>query len=182
MIMNRDKIIFRSTILFFVLAIFLNLQTGMAQRSYINNLDLSRYLGTWYEIARFPHSFEKGLVGVTATYSLLADGNLRVENAGFKETLDGKRDVAIGKAKAAGSKNEGHLKVSFFLFFYADYFIMDMDPDYQWALIGSRSDKYLWILSRTPQMDDTTYNMILDKARSLGYDLSQLYKVPQKPL
>jgi lipocalin len=57
-----------------------------------------------------------------------------------------------------------------------------MNPDYQWALIGSKSDKYLWILSRTPQMDDATYNMILDKARSLGYDLTPLYKVPQKPL
>ena len=154
----------------------------MAQRPYIKNFELNRYLGTWYEIARFPHSFEKGLVGVTATYSLRPDGKIKVENAGLNGTLDGERDVAMGKAKPAGLPSEGHLKVSFFLFFYADYFIMDLDPDYRWALIGSTSDKYLWILSRTPQMDETLYNQILDKARSLGYDLTLLYRVPQKAL
>ena len=154
--------------------------TLMAQKPFTRNFELNRYLGTWYEIARFPHSFEKGLVGVTATYSLRDDGMVRVENAGFKNTLDGARSVAVGKAKFAGKKDEGHLKVSFFLFFYADYFIMDLDPEYKWALIGSSSDKYLWILSRTPQMDEVTYNRLLDKARGLGYDLSQLYKVPQK--
>lgn len=124
----------------------------------------------------------KGLVGCTANYSLRPDGKLNVENAGFKNTLDGKSSIATGKAKLAGKPTDGHLKVSFFLFFYADYFIMDLDHDYQWALIGSKADKYLWILSRTPQMDDITYNKILDKARSLGYDLELLYKVPQKAL
>ena len=154
----------------------------MAERPYIKNFDLNRYLGTWYEIARFPHSFENDLVGVTATYSLLPDGKIKVVNAGFKGSLDGERDVATGKAKPAGNPTDGHLKVSFFLFFYADYFIMDLDPGYRWALIGSKSDKYLWILSRTPRLDETIYNQILDKARNLGYDLTQLYKVPQKPL
>jgi len=157
-------------------------QSINAQRPYIKDFDLNRYLGTWYELARFPHSFEKDLVGVTATYSLRPDGKVRVENAGYKGTLEGKRDVAIGKAKIAGKPDEGHLKVSFFLFFYADYFIMDMDPEYRWALIGSKSDNYLWILSRTPFMDDETYEMILDKARSLGYDLTKLYKVPQRDI
>lgn len=153
----------------------------MAQRPFIKDLDRERYLGTWYEIARFPHSFEKGLVGVTATYSMRSDGKIKVENAGFMNSLDGERKVALGKAKIAGKPTDGHLKVSFFLFFYADYFIMDLDPEYRWALIGSKSDKYLWILSRTPQLDDQTYNMILNKARGLGYDLKLLYKVPQKP-
>lgn len=153
----------------------------MAQRPFIKDLDRERYLGTWYEIARFPHSFEKGLVGVTATYSMRSDGKIKVENAGFMNSLDGERKVALGKAKLAGKPTDGHLKVSFFLFFYADYFIMDLDPEYRWALIGSKSDKYLWILSRTPQLDDQTYNMILNKARGLGYDLKLLYKVPQKP-
>jgi apolipoprotein D and lipocalin family protein len=157
-------------------------QSINAQRPFVKDFDLNRYLGTWYEIARFPHSFEKDLVGVTATYSLRPDGNVRVENAGYKGTLDGKRDVAVGKAKLAGNPDEGHLKVSFFLFFYADYFIMEMDPEYRWALIGSKSDNYLWILSRTPFMDDGTYNMILDRAQSLGYDLTRLYKVPQRDI
>lgn len=162
--------------------ILLTSQSLMAQRPYIKNFDLNRYLGRWYEIARFPHPFEKGLVGVTATYSLRPDGRVKVENAGYKGTLEGERDTAVGKAKLAGKPDEGHLKVSFFLFFYADYFIMDMDPGYQWALVGSKSDKYLWILSREPFMNDETYNAILDKARSLGYDLSELYRVPQKDL
>lgn len=164
-----------------VVLLLLTADTVMAQRPFIKDLDRERYLGTWYEIARFPHSFEKGLVGVTATYSMRSDGKIKVENAGFMNSLDGERKVALGKAKIAGKPTDGHLKVSFFLFFYADYFIMDLDPEYRWALIGSKSDKYLWILSRTPQLDDQTYNMILNKARGLGYDLKLLYKVPQKP-
>jgi len=175
--MSRTGRIFFMAIIIFGLIIS---QSIMAQRPYIENFDLNRYIGTWYELARFPHSFEKDLVGVTATYSLRDDGKVRVENAGYRGTLDGARDVAVGKAKLAGNPDEGHLKVSFFLFFYADYFIMDMDPDYKWALVGSKSDKYLWILSRTPFLDETTYNQILDKARSLGYDLTGLIKVPQK--
>lgn len=182
LIMNKNKILSLGGLAFAVLALFFILQPTMAQRPYITDLDLNRYLGVWYETARFPHSFERGLVGVTATYSLRPDGRIKVENAGFREKLDGERSIALGKAKLAGKPTDGHLKVSFFLFFYADYFIMDLDPDYQWALIGSKSDKYLWILSRTPQMDDVTYKKILDKARGLGYDLEQLYKVPQKPL
>ena len=180
--MNRIKILSLAGMTFAIIALFFILQPTMAQRPYIKNFDLNRYLGVWYETARFPHSFEKGLVGVTATYSVRPDGKIEVENAGYRKTLDGERSVAIGKAKLAGKPSDGHLKVSFFLFFYADYFIMDLDPDYQWALIGSKTDKYLWILSRVPQMDDITYNNILDKARDLGYDLKLLYKVPQKPL
>ena len=180
--MNRNRAISISALVFGVLALFIILQPGVAQRPYIKNFELNRYLGQWYEIARFPHSFEKGLVGCTANYTLLPTGKVKVENAGYKNTLDGEFDTAVGKAKLAGKPTDGHLKVAFFLFFYADYFIMDMDPDYQWALIGSKADKYLWILARSPQMDDVTYNRILDKARSLGYDLKLLYKVPQKPL
>ncbi len=172
----------KSSLLALIALVLLTSQSLMAQRPYIRSFDLNKYLGTWYEIARFPHSFEKGLVGCTATYSMLPDGKVKVVNAGFKGTLDGEGSLALGKAKLAGDPAEGHLKVSFFLFFYADYFIMDLEPDYQWALVGSKSDKYLWILARTPQLDDVTYNMILDKARSLGYDLTLLYKVPQKPL
>jgi apolipoprotein D and lipocalin family protein len=180
--MKKNRVISIIGLVFALLALFLILQPGVAQRPYIKNFDLNRYLGVWYETARFPHSFEKGLVGVTATYSVSPDGKIKVENAGYRKTLDGESSVALGKAKLAGKPTDGHLQVSFFLFFYADYFIMDIDPDYQWALIGSKADKYLWILSRVPQMEDITYNKILDKARDLGYDLKLLYKVPQRPL
>ena len=181
--MNRTRVNLIAALVIGVLALFFILTSTMARRpSFLSQFDLNRYLGTWYEIARFPHSFEKGLVGVTATYSFRPDGKIKVENAGFKGTLDGKREVAEGKAKVIGEPSDGHLKVSFFLFFYADYFILDIDPGYQWALIGSKSDKFLWILSRTPQMDDETYNMIQENARRLGYDLTKLYKVPQRPI
>ncbi len=118
----------------------------------VKQLDLERYLGTWYEIARFDHRFERGLVGVTANYSLRDDGKIKVVNEGYKKTLDGKHDVAVGKAKT--TDDPGRLKVSFFWIFYADYLVLELGENYQWALIGSTSDKYLWILSRTPILDD----------------------------
>ncbi len=147
-------------------------------KSTIQDFDLQRYLGTWYEIARFDHRFERGLVGVTATYSLRDDGKIKVLNQGYKNSLDGNHDVAVGKAKTTDIP--GKLKVSFFWIFYADYFIMELDGNYQWALIGSSSDNYLWILSRTPKLEEETVNHILEKARSRGYDTSKLIWVEQK--
>ncbi|MFW5757035.1 MAG: lipocalin family protein, partial [Tangfeifania sp.] len=116
--------------------------------STVQELDLKRYMGKWYEIARFDHRFERNLVGVTATYSLRDDGKIKVVNAGYKNNLDGKYKETVGKAKQPNPEEPGKLKVSFFLFFYADYYILELDAEYQWALIGSSSDKYLWILSR----------------------------------
>jgi lipocalin len=150
----------------------------MIDYSTIKQLDINRYLGVWYEIARFPHSFEKDLVGVTATYSLMKDGKIQVLNQGYKKDFNGVLKKAYGKAKT--TSNPGKLKVSFFLFFYADYDIMELDPNYQWALIGGSSPNYLWILSRTPHMDQDLYKEITEKARKRGYDLSKLILVPQK--
>ena len=106
------------------------------------------------------------------------DGKIRVINQGYKNSLDGKHSIAEGKAKT--TSEPGKLKVSFFWFFYGDYFIMELDENYQWALIGSSSDKYLWILSRTPQIDESVKNYILEKAKSRGYDTSKLIWVEQK--
>jgi len=146
----------------------------------VTDFELNRYLGTWYEISRFDHKFERGLVGVTATYSLRENGKIKVENKGFEETLNGKISVAIGKAKIPDPNIPSKLKVSFFLFFYADYFVLELDENYQWAVIGSKSDKYLWILSRTPQMDENLYNELLNKLAIRGYDVTKLIKVEQK--
>jgi apolipoprotein D and lipocalin family protein len=137
----------------------------------VKQLDLERYMGTWYEIARFDHSFERGMSHVTATYELRPDGKINVTNAGYK---DGKQRTATGKAKQPDPSEPGQLKVAFFLFFYADYFILELDADYQWALIGSSSDKYLWILSRNPVMAKDTLENVLVKARERGYDTSRL--------
>jgi len=154
-------------------------QSQMIDKTTVKELDLNRYLGKWYEIARFPHSFEKNLVGVTATYRLKEDGMIEVQNEGFKGTLDGDHSKAIGKAKIPNKLEPGKLKVSFFWIFYADYFVLELDPNYQYVMIGSSSDKYFWILCRTPQMDPAVYNMLCDKARKRGYNLDKLYKVPQ---
>jgi lipocalin len=146
--------------------------------STVNELDLQKYLGTWYEIARYNHKFERGLQGVTATYSMRDDGKIKVLNQGYKNSLEGELSRAVGKAKL--TDEPGKLKVSFFWIFYADYFVMELEENYQWALIGSKSDKYLWILSRTPQLDENVKNDILNRAKKRGYDISQLIWVDQK--
>jgi len=149
----------------------------------VEQFDLNRYLGKWYEIARFPHSFEKDLVGVIAEYSLKKNGKVKVVNSGYKGSLSGRFRKAMGKAKLAGAENVGHLKVSFFLFFYSDYYVLELDTvNYEYALVGSSSSNYLWILSRNPHMSENTYQMLLDKAKERGYNLEKLIKVEQKPL
>ncbi|MHA7111933.1 lipocalin family protein [Sunxiuqinia elliptica] len=153
---------------------------SVIDKTTIKELDLERYMGTWYEIARFPHSFEKDLVGVTASYHLRADGKIDVINAGYKNSLNGPYQEAKGKAKMPNPEKPGELKVAFFLFFYADYNILELADDYSYALIGSSSPKYLWILSRTPQLEETTYQQLVQEAQKRGYDTSQLIRVPQK--
>jgi len=152
----------------------------MVDTQTVKELDLVKFLGKWYEIARYPHSFEKDLVGVTATYSMRDDGKIRVVNQGFKHSLDGKVSRAEGKAKVPNPSEPGKLKVSFFWFFYGDYFVMELDKvNYKWAVIGSSSSKYLWILSRKSQMDEVVYLDLLQKIRLRGYDLDNLIRVEQ---
>jgi len=145
----------------------------------VETLDINRYLGTWYEIARFPHSFEKDMVGVTANYSFRKDGKISVINQGYKGSLDGKLKRAEGKAKIPDPTDPTRLKVSFFLFFYGDYYVLELDEDYTYAMIGSSSPNYFWILSRTPKMNPETYQMLLSRARERGYDLGKLIEVEQ---
>lgn len=155
-------------------------ESGMIDKTVVKNLDLERYLGKWYEIARYDHRFERGLVGVTATYSMRKDGKIKVVNSGYKGTLEGERSEAIGKAKIPNPQIPSKLKVSFFWIFYGDYFVLELDENYQWAVIGSSSDKYLWILSRTPQLDENLYKEILNKISARGYDVKKLIEVKQK--
>lgn len=145
----------------------------------IQPVDLEKYAGRWYEIARYPHRFERNLTGVTADYTLLDNGRIEVINRGFEDSLNGKERIAIGKAKSASNDGMGHLKVSFFWIFYADYFILELDPDYQHALIGSSSSDFLWVLSRTPQMPEDQLETLLARARTLGYDLEKVERVLQ---
>lgn len=176
--MHKKRLLLIVSFLFLLSCTQTNSQ--MIDKTTVKELDLNRYLGTWYEIARFPHSFEKNLVGVTATYSLRNDGKIKVVNRGFKNTLEGELSEAIGKAKIPDPSKPANLKVSFFWFFYAEYNVLELDENYQYAMIGSSSPKYFWILSRTPQMDSATYEMLLEKARKRGYNLEKLEKVPQR--
>ena len=156
---------------------------SMIDKTVVKELNIQKYLGLWYEIARYDHSFERGLVGVTADYSMREDGKIKVINSGYKNSLDGEFSQAEGKAKIPNpEKAPAKLKVAFFLFFYGDYFVLELDKDYKWAVIGSSSDKYLWILSRNPQMDKELYNELLNRLEKRGYDVSSLIKVEQKPL
>ena len=139
----------------------------------IHNFQLDRYLGTWYEIARLDHSFERGLSNVTAQYSLLPNGQVRVLNRGYSEQKKTWKQ-AEGKAAFVQTPNIGHLKVSFFGPFYSSYVITDLDESYQYALISGYSHAYLWILSRQPQIPDTVKNRLIAKAQSLGFDTTQL--------
>ena len=152
-------------------------QSKRIDSSVVPDFNLSKYLGTWYEIARFDHSFERGLSNVTAEYSLRPDGKVKVLNTGWK---DGKKKVAEGKARQPDPIREpSHLEVSFFLFFYSDYDILLLDEDYRYALVGSRSPEYLWLLAREPHIEPSVRDEILAEAQKLGYDISKLIWVNQ---
>ena len=142
--------------------------------STVNSLDLSRYLGDWYEIARFDHSFERGLTHAKASYSLNPDGTIAVTNSGL---LKGKQKESVGKAKTTGTA--GLLRVSFFGPFYSDYRVMMLAEDYSYALVGSKNAKFLWILSRTPELPDNVLKEILSVATARGYDTDKLIWVEQ---
>eukprot|EP01016_Furgasonia_blochmanni_P038942 TRINITY_DN476_c0_g1_i6.p1 TRINITY_DN476_c0_g1~~TRINITY_DN476_c0_g1_i6.p1 ORF type:complete len:241 (-),score=54.02 TRINITY_DN476_c0_g1_i6:89-763(-) len=136
-------------------------------------VDLQRYLGRWYEIARFPMSKEDGLVCITANYSLNQDKTIKVENSGRKGTSSGEVSGVTGKAWTV---NDGHskLKVQFFWPFSGDYWIIDLDADYQWALIGEPWRENGWILSRSPQLDVTLLEKLIQKFEQKGWDISLL--------
>ena len=146
--------------------------------SKVNNeptaISLDKYLGKWYEIARFDHSFERDMEKVTAEYKLLPDGHIKVINSGYR---DGKFKETIGKAKTTNTS--GLLRVSFFMNFYSDYRVLMIDKDYNYVLVGSSSPKYLWILSRTPQLDEEVLEIIIDAAQEKGYDTDNLIFVEQ---
>jgi apolipoprotein D and lipocalin family protein len=143
----------------------------------VPHVDLKRYLGKWYEIAHLPFRFEDDCTDITATYSLSKDGNISV----FNECLrNGKLKQAKGKAKVVDKNTGAKLKVTFFWPFSADYWIIDLGKDYDYAVVGTPNRKYLWILSRTPQMDDTLLNQLIDSVKSKGFYVNNLIKTSHK--
>lgn len=143
--------------------------TVTVDNSVVKEVDLNKFLGKWYEIARFDHRFERGMQQCTAIYAIKPDGKIKVSNEGIK---DGKYKKSIGKAKL--TDEPGVLRVSFFGPFYSDYRILMLASDYSYALVGSDSDNYLWILSRTPKLEKSTQDMLVSEAKRRGYDTNKL--------
>jgi apolipoprotein D and lipocalin family protein len=145
----------------------------------VSNVDLQRYMGTWYEIASYPQRFQKGCVASRADYQLQADGRVRVVNQCREERLDGPVRKVTGTARVIDAATNARLEVSFFRPFWGEYWIIALDTDYRWAVVGHPSRDYLWILSRTPVLDETIYRQILDELPARGYDPSRLQRTLQ---
>jgi apolipoprotein D and lipocalin family protein len=145
----------------------------------VEHVDLRRYLGKWYEIASFPQSFQKGCTGSTADYAVRPHGEIDVLNRCRKASLDGEEKVAKGRARVVDRATNAKLEVSFFWPFWGDYWIVDIGANYEFAVVGHPSRDYLWILSRTPTMDNAIYDGILARLRAQGYEVERLDRTTQ---
>jgi len=157
--------------------------TGLPKNvSPVDEFELDRYLGEWYEIARLDHRFERGLRNVTANYSLRKGGGIIVNNKGYSEEK-GEWKEATGKAFAVGSPDVAHLKVSFFGPFYGSYAVFDLDKErYQHAFVSGNTTKYLWLLSRTPTVSEELLARFKEEAQKRGFDTAELIMVDQSPV
>ncbi len=151
-------------------------QSSLATYPYV---DLNRYIGEWYEIARYPNRFEKNCVNTKAVYSLESDGNISVLNQCYDKS-EGRIRVARGRAKVVEKKTNAKLRVTFFFPFSGDYWILDVSKNYEYAIVGQPSRKYLWILSRTKKMGEDILKQVLKKVESLGYNPENLIFTEQE--
>ena len=143
----------------------------------VPHVELKKYLGKWYEIAHLPARFQEGCTDTTATYALSEDGSISVLNECIRS---GKVKQAKGKAKVVDKNSGAKLKVTFFWPFYGDYWIINLGKDYDYAVVGTPDHKYLWILSRTPQMDDNLFSRLIESVKSKGFDVNNLIKTSRK--
>ncbi|OPB86479.1 lipocalin family protein [Elizabethkingia occulta] len=174
----KNKIILGTALTLTILAFLSSCSNIPKNTKPIESFDANRYLGTWYEIARFDYKFEKNLDNVTAHYSFKDNGEIKVLNSGYNtETKEWKS--AIGSAKFRNDKTTAALKVSFFKPFYAGYNVIALDKDYKYALVAGQNLKYLWILSREKSIPENIKEEYLKKAQSIGYDTSKLIWVKQ---
>jgi len=145
----------------------------------VGSVDLVKYAGRWYDIASFPVRFQKGCHCTTAEYTLMPEGYVKVVNKCRKGGYNKKSSGITGKAFVVDGTNNTKLKVQFFWPFKGDYWIVRLDPDYRWAVVSSPKKDYLWILSRTPQMNSTEFEAIVASLKAEGYDVARLTKTPQ---
>ena len=147
----------------------------------VAHVDLSRYTGTWYEIANFPQSFQRGCVASMATYALRGDDEVDVLNRCRKDSLDGPEKSARGRARIVDKSSNAKLEVSFLRPFWGDYWIIDLGVNYEFAVVGHPSRDYLWILSRTQTMDPRVYDAIVARLAAQGYETNRLVRALQPP-
>lgn len=140
----------------------------------VKPVEIDRYVGYWFELARYENQFERNCEAVTADYSLREDGMVRVVNTCREGGITGRRKASEGRAKIVANSGNAKLKVSFFGPFYGDYWILDRAEDYSWSIVGEPSGRYLWILTRTPKPTKTIRNMLVEKTKALGYDVDML--------
>jgi apolipoprotein D and lipocalin family protein len=145
----------------------------------VPRVDLERYTGSWFEIASFPQRFQRGCTATRATYTKREDGLIDVLNQCHKGTVDGPLDDAHGKARVVDGTTNAKLEVSFFGPFWGEYWVVDLGPDYEYAVVGHPTRDYLWILSRTPTLDDTVYAGIVSRLQAQGYDTERLVRTAQ---
>jgi len=163
-----------------LLSLFLSACTGIPKGIIpVADFEVNRYLGKWYEIARLDHSFERGMDHVNAEYSLRDDGGVKVINRGYSSE-DRVWNEAEGKAFFVNSKDEGHLKVSFFGPFYGSYIIFELDKEnYQYSFVSGNNTSYLWLLARTPTVSQDIINKFVTRSKGLGFDTDSLIYVDQ---
>lgn len=146
----------------------------------VSHVDIDRYLGKWFEIARYEAPFQQGCVASQATYSLNSDGTLKVLNECRDKTLEGKLRKAVGKAWVVDTVSNAKLKVQFFWPFKGDYWVIDLGKDYEYSVVSEPKRQFLWILSRTPHMDAKVFDSIVSNLSHLEFDVSRL-KVTLQP-
>jgi lipocalin len=168
----------KNALTLFAMMIFSSAQSEKIP-SVVSKVDLNRYMGMWYEIARLPNFFERKLKCASATYTLRDDGRITVLNKGYYLADPKKSTSSKGVAWIPDKKSPAKLKVQFFWPFSGDYWIMELDKEYRYVLVGDPSLKYLWILAREKRMDEKTYNMLLGKAVENGYDVKTIIRVEQ---
>src|ERR1035437_7434678 len=171
----KDIIVFRSIINFFTRLLVMTITTLNAQQlQTVPNVDLNKYAGKWYEIASYPQRFQKGCHCTTAEYTLSEKGYVIVENRCNRDSVTGKQSYIKGKALVVKNSGNAKLKVQFFWPFTGKYWIIDLANDYCYAVVSHPNKKYLWILSRTPKMNDDVYQQIIARLKEKGFDLSKL--------
>jgi lipocalin len=169
----------KKSILILFTAMIFNSVIPQKTPSVVSTVDLNRYMGMWYEIARLPNYFERKLKCTSANYTLRDDGRITVLNKGYYLTDPQKSTSARGVAWIPDRNSPAKLKVQFFWPFSGDYWIMELDKEYRYVLVGDPSHKYLWLLAREKEMDEQTYNMLLSKAVENGYDVKSIIRVEQ---